>query len=138
MFRDRCCGKENGKKRGWRVLCVLLGVGGAAALIFGFAWVVMSLWNWLMPDLFKLAQINYLQALGLIVLARVLFGHTGGMRGRHRYGKGYFGRHNHAGCGCESEDVKDWRQYESWWDEEGKAAFKTYSDKKESDKGTTK
>lgn len=49
---------------------------------------VMLLWNWLMPALFTGARtIGYGQALGLIVLCRVLFG--GGGRGwkgrRHRH-----------------------------------------------------
>jgi len=45
-------------------------------------WLVMLLWNWLMPALFTGARtIGYWQALGLIVLSRVLFGHGGG--GRH-------------------------------------------------------
>jgi len=44
-------------------------------------WLVMLLWNWLMPALFTGARtIGYWQALGLIVLSRVLFGHGGGRR----------------------------------------------------------
>ena len=46
-------------------------------LVFGF--VVMSLWNWLMPPLFGWRVINFSQALGLLVLTRILFG---GFRGR--------------------------------------------------------
>jgi hypothetical protein len=46
-------------------------------LVFGF--VVMSLWNWLMPSLFGWRVINFSQALGLLVLTRILFG---GFRGR--------------------------------------------------------
>jgi hypothetical protein len=42
--------------------------------------VVMSLWNWLMPGLFALHRISFWQALGLLVLAKLLFG---GFRGRH-------------------------------------------------------
>ena len=49
----------------------LLVVVGIAAL----GWVVMALWNWLMPTLFVGAnEINYLQALGLLVLSKILFG----------------------------------------------------------------
>ena len=44
------------------------------------ALLVMGLWNWLMPSLFELRQINLLEALGLLVLSRILFG---GFRG-HR------------------------------------------------------
>jgi hypothetical protein len=34
---------------------------------------IMLLWNWLMPDLFHLAQIDFWQALGLGVLSGLLF-----------------------------------------------------------------
>jgi hypothetical protein len=44
--------------------------------IFGAA--VMLLWNALMPPLFALPQIGYLQAAGLLILARLLFGGIGG------------------------------------------------------------
>jgi hypothetical protein len=49
----------------------------AAILVFGF--IVMHLWNWLMPSLFGWRLINFWQALGLLVLSRILFG---GFRGR--------------------------------------------------------
>jgi hypothetical protein len=45
------------------------------ALIFGF--VVMHLWNWLMPSLFNLARITFLQAWGLVLLGKLLFGCSG-------------------------------------------------------------
>jgi hypothetical protein len=67
-----------------RVLKVLLFVL-LAATICGF--VVMWLWNWLMPAIFGLHAISYWQALGLLVLSKVLFG-------------GFLGRHNLRG---------DWR-----------------------------
>jgi hypothetical protein len=44
--------------------------------LFGF--VVMGLWNWLMPALFGLKTIGYWQALGLFILSKILFG---GFRG---------------------------------------------------------
>lgn len=36
--------------------------------------VVMLLWNWLVPQLFGGKMINYWQAMGLLVLTRVLTG----------------------------------------------------------------
>jgi hypothetical protein len=44
--------------------------------------VVMSLWNWLMPAIFGSHLITFWQALGLLLLARVLFGRLGGGPGR--------------------------------------------------------
>lgn len=69
-----CC-----KTKCWKIgLLVLVGL---AAL----GWVVMALWNWLMPALFAGArQIDYLQALGLLVLSKILFG---SFRGRGCHGR---------------------------------------------------
>jgi hypothetical protein len=57
------------------VLFVLL-----AATVLSF--VVMNLWNWLMPALFGLPPIRFWQALGLLVLSKILFGGFRGPRGR--------------------------------------------------------
>ena len=49
--------------------------------------VVMHLWNWLLPPLFGWKLIGFWQALGLLVLCRVLFGGWGGgggPRGKRR------------------------------------------------------
>jgi hypothetical protein len=40
--------------------------------------VVMHLWNWLLPSLFGWHAITFWQALGLLLLCRILFGHFGG------------------------------------------------------------
>ncbi|OHD09609.1 MAG: hypothetical protein A2086_14240 [Spirochaetes bacterium GWD1_27_9] len=42
------------------------------AVVLGI--VVMLIWNYLMPDLFGLKQINYLQAILLVLLCKILFG----------------------------------------------------------------
>ncbi|MDR2121784.1 MAG: hypothetical protein LBP34_01540 [Flavobacteriaceae bacterium] len=52
-------------------------------VIAGLGTVVRLLWNWLMPDIFGLAVINFWQALGLLVLFRLLFGSFGHKPGRH-------------------------------------------------------
>jgi len=57
---------------------VILGI-----LVFGFVGgtVVRLLWNWLLPTLFGLPQVTFWQALGILVLCRILFGF--GFRGGH-------------------------------------------------------
>jgi predicted membrane chloride channel (bestrophin family) len=50
--------------------------------------VIMSLWNWLMPALFALHRISFWQALGLLLLAKILFGGFRGGRGAHMHWKG--------------------------------------------------
>lgn len=64
----------NCKSKCWKF--GLLVVAGIAAL----GWVVMALWNWLIPTLFVGGrEIDYVQAMGLLVLSKILFG---GFRGR--------------------------------------------------------
>lgn len=53
-----------------------------------FAWIggsiVMLLWNWLAPALFGFKEVTFWQALGLLVLCRILFGGFGGGGGGRR------------------------------------------------------
>ncbi|MGO9318913.1 MAG: hypothetical protein ACLPXT_15275 [Terracidiphilus sp.] len=47
--------------------------------------VVMYLWNWLLPALFGVRAISFWQALGLLVLSRILFGRLNcGGNGHHK------------------------------------------------------
>jgi Ca2+/H+ antiporter, TMEM165/GDT1 family len=63
----------------WLCRAPRIAVFGLLALtVFGF--VTMGLWNWLMPALVGLTRIGFWQALGLVVLSRVLFG------GLHHHG----------------------------------------------------
>jgi hypothetical protein len=57
---------------------VLFVIVAAAVLSF----VVMHLWNWLLPPIVGWKAITYWQALGLLVLCKILFG------GFHRHGHG--------------------------------------------------
>jgi len=59
------------------LLGIVFGVGGIGlAALFG--WIVMLLWNWLMPDLFGLKRVDYWKAWGLLVLCMILFKGFGG------------------------------------------------------------
>ena len=70
------------KFRGFFILKFLL-FGLLMLAVLGF--VVMALWNWLTPPLFGLRMITYWQAIGLLVLSKILFG---GFRGRPRLHRG--------------------------------------------------
>jgi hypothetical protein len=51
-------------------------IGGViliAGLAFLFGFIVMLLWNWLMPEIFGLGTITYWQGWGLVILAHILF-----------------------------------------------------------------
>ena len=51
---------------------------GGILLLIVVGVVIMLLWNWLVPQLFNGAEIGFWQALGLFLLARILFGGWGG------------------------------------------------------------
>jgi hypothetical protein len=55
----------------------------AAVAVAVLGLVVMALWNRLMPDLFGWRSISFGQALGLLILTRLLFGGLRGGPGRH-------------------------------------------------------
>lgn len=62
-------------------------VAGTALVLLGataLGWLVMALWNWLLPPLFGLGTVTFWQALGLFLLGRLLLG---GFR--------FFGHHAH-------------------------------------------
>lgn len=63
-----------------------------AAFIFIGGFAVMSLWNWLISSIFGLVTITWVQALGLLVLSKILFGGFcgggwGGGGNRHNFWK---------------------------------------------------
>ncbi|MFA5826004.1 MAG: hypothetical protein WC825_08535 [Gallionellaceae bacterium] len=68
----------NCKMKCWKIgVLVVLGV---AAL----GWVVMALWNWLLPNLFAgVGEIDYVQAMGVLLLSKILFGGFRGHCGGH-------------------------------------------------------
>ncbi len=79
--------------KAWKVLKIVVLVIVIAAVV-GF--VVMHLWNWLMPAVFGLKTITYWQAIGLLLLSKILLGgfHKHGHRGgRCGYGGGGWKRH---------------------------------------------
>ncbi len=62
----------------WKIKMALFALLAVAAM----GAVVMWLWNWLIPTLFHGPEIEYLQALGLMLLSRILFrGFVGGPKG---------------------------------------------------------
>ncbi|MBN2737080.1 MAG: hypothetical protein JXR70_08880 [Spirochaetales bacterium] len=58
---------------GKKITLVIMGLLIFAVITFLFGFLVMLLWNWLMPDIFSLPIISYWQAWGLVILAHILF-----------------------------------------------------------------
>ena len=80
---------------------------GMIGLIFGL--LVQLLWNWLMPDIFRLPEITYWQAFGIVILGKLILGNFAPHPGHYRHHHGHpfpehFARHHqhyfHPGRGC--------------------------------------
>jgi hypothetical protein len=80
----------------------VLGVAG----VFAFTFVVMWLWNWLVPELFNGPVLGYWQTLGLLVLSKILFSGIGGSSSKSSH------KHrSHCGDGDYSDMPKSrWRK----------------------------
>jgi hypothetical protein len=63
----------------WKKLILIapLAILGMLLFIAIGGWIVQYLWNWLLPSLFGWREVSFWQALGMLVLCRILFGGFG-------------------------------------------------------------
>jgi hypothetical protein len=63
----------------WKKLIVIapLAILGMLLFIAIGGWAVQYLWNWLLPSLFGWREVSFWEALGMLVLCRILFGGFG-------------------------------------------------------------
>ncbi len=144
-----------GKNHLFKVLRVLkwtlLGVIMAAvfALIFGV--LVKWLWSFTLVPLFGISTPSYWQAVGIVVLARLVFG--GFHRNGHKSHYGYYSKYKngrreawirkmhdrfHEESPFADDDTLQLsgdlkKHYREFWQKEGKEAFKSYLAKRQSD-----
>lgn len=97
-----------------RGVWILKWVVGGAIFIALFGLLTQYLWNWLVPELFAGPMITYWQALGLLLLTKILWGFGGG-------GKGHC---KHCGHGDRSFWKKRYAQKIATMDPEDREAFK--------------
>lgn len=122
---------------------VFAGVVLAVVFAFVFGLVVKLLWNALMPAVFGLSTITYWQAVGLVILAKLIFGGFGHHHDHHdHFHKKFAHKWNGFSCrpGDNEEDLwkpkgsyRNWKYYDQYWKEEGKSAFEAYIDRIESE-----
>jgi len=53
-------------------------------ILFGIAAVVMWLWNSLLPEILGIKTITYWQAMGILILSKILFGGFSGCKNKRR------------------------------------------------------
>ncbi|NQZ43041.1 MAG: hypothetical protein HRT65_01940 [Flavobacteriaceae bacterium] len=106
-------------------------------LFFLACYVLMRLWNWLMPDIFDLGTISYWQAVGVLVLAKLLFGFGGGGSSSNKGSKSKkWEKRTKERCNSWKKDQEEWKLYDRFWKEEGETAFKKFVEDHEADEKT--
>lgn len=120
--------KTRVEKKITKAFKIFFAIIAAIVFVFLFGYVIMWLWNWLMPDIFGLTQITYWQAVGILALAKILFGSFGG----HHSGSKSKSRKSWKSRNCQSSknDFSEWKYYDSYWKEEGENAYSEYVDRK--------
>jgi len=155
---NECCDRETARKGAKKVVMIIgftiLGIG--LAILFGF--VVMWLWNWLMPMLFGLKELTYWQAVGIFILAKILFGGIGGNSNddskkkkkpggaiRHEIKKEFkkefdrefdkeFDKKFDEELKKREKTNEDYDElYEKWWEDKGEESFRQYMKNKKDD-----
>lgn len=120
FFKHKMRRKSLGEIVGWIILGVIAVAG--FAILFGF--IIMWLWNALMPGIFGLTALTYWQAVGLFILLKILFGGFGGGGGGKRR---HSSRHSRSFCENRSKgDFSRWKNYAKFWEEEGSQAYEKY------------
>ncbi|WP_338868153.1 hypothetical protein WBJ53_16780 [Spirosoma sp. SC4-14] len=91
-------------------------LGFAILFLSLVGWIVMALWNALLPSILGVSAISWVQALGLLLLSRILFGGFGGRGfgsrgfGGQRYGSGSRGRFGSARYEWKQKMAERWSQ----------------------------
>src|SRR5690606_16012664 len=110
-----------------KILAIVILAVGVVLLV---AYSIMWLWNWLMPEIFSLPTIGFWQALGVFVLAKIIFGFGGGgqkNKGRDRNMKRL--RSLYSACCSMGNGFSKLKSYYQFWKEEGEAVFESYLEK---------
>jgi hypothetical protein len=112
------------KNVGKMILMVICGVAFVTAVIF----VVMSLWNWLVPQLFNGPEVDFWKAAGILLLSKILFGFGkghggckkccggGGSLWKHKMKQRWNEKMSHLSSEEKEQMKSKWQQ--CWWGED--------------------
>ncbi len=124
FFKHKMRGKSPGVIVGW----VILGAIGIGALAILFGFVIMWLWNWLMPELFGLPALTYWQAVGIFILFKILLGSCGSGGGNCNNPS----KHSKSECESDSKgSFSKWKHYDKFWKDKGEKAYNEYVEQKD-------
>jgi len=113
--------KNDYPSRKFKPLKVLFFIGVFLVFVAAAIWIVMFLWNAILPDVTGVKPLNFWQAGGLLLLAKILFGGFGRFRG----GKKHWKRRKHW--------KNKWMQMSDEERREAKQRWKEYCNQKKTE-----
>ena len=114
-FKHKLRGKSPGEIIGMVIFGGIFITG--LAILFGF--IIMWLWNWLMPMLFGLPTLGFWEAAGVFILSKILLGGCN-FGGDNKSSKKRKCRDN------KNSEFSKWKHYDDFWKEEGNKAYEAY------------
>ena len=128
------------------VFWAVIGLAGVAVFGMLFGLIIQFLWNATVAEMFGIAQMSFWQAVGVFILAKILFGFGGGSSGSSRSGKSAKRRSKKTGDRADeaesttaaADDERDFdamadeTAFRAFWQAEGKSAFEAYQQRRES------
>ncbi len=119
-FKHKMRGKSPGEFAGMIIFGIIV-IGGLAILL-GF--IIMWLWNWLMPMLFGLPTLTFWQAAGVFILSKILLG------GCNFGSDSKSSKSSDSKCNKEFKtEFSKWKYYDDYWKDEGNSAYEAYVDR---------
>lgn len=76
-----------------------------------FAWVFLYLWNWLIPELFNGPVLTIWQALGLLILSKMIFGGFGHHKNKWHKHSGWGNKWKDRCANLSDEDRNKWKSH---------------------------
>lgn len=122
--------KMRGKNPAVIAAMIIFGVIAFTGLAILFGFIIMWLWNWLMPLIFGLPTLTYWQAVGLFILSKILLGGFGGG------GSSKKSRSNDCDDNGKKKkkEFSKWEHYDKFWEEKGDQAYQDYVNNMNNDK----
>ncbi|WP_456442494.1 hypothetical protein [Psychroserpens sp.] len=116
-FKHKMRGKSPGEIAGMIIFGTIFITG--LAILFGF--IIMWLWNWLMPMIFGLTTLTFWEAVGVFMLFKILLGGCGGFGSKDKKSS------KKSNCKHEAKgEFSKWKYYDSFWKEEGNKAYEIF------------
>lgn len=111
---------------------VIFGIIFAVIVAVIIGYVVMELWNWLMPSIFDLREITYWESVGMLLLSKILFSGFGHKHESNHHKKESKNSHikRQSASKFFGNKCEDWAMYNDYWKEEGEKGFKEFVEKK--------